>query len=72
MLLYHIGGPNACHKPAISVIALPNRYEIAADNVVKLDGTIPLRGEAMICGSCKGQIIPAWLSYKHDRIMRGG
>lgn len=59
--LYHRGGPAPCFKPAITVKFLPGRYEMPAENVVLLDGTMPQRGDAMICGSCGGPITPQWL-----------
>lgn len=59
--LYHRGGPTPCGMPAIGVHRLPSRYEIAADNVLKLDGTAPARGEGMFCGSCGVAVVPQWL-----------
>ena len=61
ILMFHRGGPVACNGPAIGVRRVPGRYEIAADNVVKLDGTVPVRGEGMLCGACGQPIIPQWL-----------
>lgn len=72
IVLYHRGGPVPCHKPALGVRRMPSRYELAADNVLRLDGTAPNRGDAVICGSCKQPIIPQWLSTAPDRAMRGG
>jgi hypothetical protein len=71
ILLYHRGGPNACGRPALGVRVLPSRYEIAAENARKLDGTKPARGEGMLCGSCRGPVVPQWLAPL-DAAMRGG
>lgn len=60
-LLYHRGGPAPCGRPAIGVRKMPSRYEIAADNAVKLDGTAPKRGEYMLCGHCGQPLHPQWL-----------
>ena len=64
--LYHRGGPQPCGLPAIGVRQLPSRYEIAADNVVLLDGTTPKRGDGMICGACRKAIVPQWLFSSPD------
>lgn len=72
IVLYHRGGPAPCHGPAVGVHRMPGRYELAADNVLKLDGTAPRRGEGMICGTCKQPFIPAWLSTGPETILRGG
>jgi hypothetical protein len=61
IVLFHRGGPVPCHKPAIKVKAMPNPYEIAADNVELLDGSNPERGDGMVCGSCRQPVIPQWL-----------
>lgn len=66
ILLFHRGGPVPCGGPAIGVHKLPSRYEIAADNVVKLDGKRPQRGEAMLCGSCGQPLHPQWLFASPD------
>lgn len=66
LVLYHRGGPAPCGQPAIGVHALPSRYEIAADNVVLLDGSRPKRGDAMICGACRQPIVPQWLFASPD------
>jgi hypothetical protein len=66
IILYHRGGPVPCNGPAIGVRKVPNRYEIAADNVVKLDGTKPVRGEGMFCGTCNNPIVPQWLFVSPD------
>lgn len=63
ILLWHRGGPKPCLGPALSVLSMPSRHEIAAENVVKLDGTKPLRGEGMLCGTCGEPLHPQWL-YK--------
>jgi hypothetical protein len=76
IVLYHVGGfseeaqrrtglrsPKPCLGPAISLKrqhALNN--EMPADNVVKLDGTSPIRGEAMLCGTCRQPVHVSWLS----------
>lgn len=69
ILLYHRGGPVPCYKPALGVHRLPNRYEIAADNVLKLDGTKPQRGEGMVCGACGNPVVPQWLFASPDRVV---
>lgn len=65
--LFHRGGPVPCGKPAIGVRCLPNRYEIAADNVLLLDGRQPVRGDPMVCGSCGNPIVAQWLFASPDR-----
>ena len=50
-----------CGMPALGVRALPNRYELAADNVLLLDGRQPVRGDAMICGACGQPVVSQWL-----------
>lgn len=72
ILLYHRGGPVACGNPAIGVRRLPNRYEIAADNVVLLDGSEPKRGDPMICGACRQPIVPQWLFPSPDPVVMVG
>lgn len=69
IILYHRGGPVACKGPAIGVHRLPNKHEIAADNVVLLDGTKPQRGDGMICGSCKNPVVPQWLFDSPDSVV---
>ena len=59
--LYHRGGPVPCGMPALGVRAMPSRYEIAADNVVRLDGTQPKRGDPLLCGACGQPLHPQWL-----------
>ena len=59
--LYHRGGPVPCGQPALGVRRLPNRYELAADNVLLLDGTRPRRGDALICGACQQPLVSQWL-----------
>jgi hypothetical protein len=59
--LTHFGGPVPCFKTAIYVRRMPSAHEVAADNVLLLDGTQPKRGDPMICGSCKQPIHPQWL-----------
>lgn len=67
IVLYHRGGPAPCYRPAIGLYQCQSdRYEIPADNVLKLDGTRPTRGDAMICGSCKNPIHPQWLFESPD------
>jgi len=52
IVLYHRGGLSPCNKPALGVKASLSTYEIAAQNVVKFDGTQPQRGDPIVCGSC--------------------
>lgn len=64
---FHKRGGNACGGVAFSVkVRHPFREARAfpADNVVRLDGTEPLRGTVPICGSC-GCVIDSFaeLSY---------
>jgi hypothetical protein len=59
--LYHRGGPKPCLRPAVKVRRLPDRYELAAENVVLLNGATPKRGDPMICGSCGEPLHPQWL-----------
>jgi len=66
IILWHRGGPKPCLGPALTVKVLPSKYEITADNVVKLDGIKPRPGEAMICGTCKEPIHPQWLYRRAD------
>lgn len=67
IVLYHRGGPTPCGGPAFGVHRAPGRYEIAADNVVKLDGTKPRRGEGMLCGGCGSPVTPQWLFPSPDK-----
>lgn len=50
-----------CGKPALGVRAMPSRYELAADNVLRLDGTAPRRGDPVLCGSCGQPLHAQWL-----------
>ena len=68
-LLYHRGGPVPCGGPALAVAALPSRYELTADNVRKLDGTRPQRGEAVLCGTCGQPVHAQWLYAAPDRVV---
>lgn len=65
-LMYHRGGPAPCGGPALAVAALPSRYELTADNVRRLDGTQPRRGDPMLCGSCGQPIVVQWLFRAPD------
>lgn len=70
IVLYHRGGPVPCGLPAIALLKWhSNRYELPAENVLKLDGTKPVRGEAMICGACKNPLHPQWLFASPDRVV---
>ena len=62
ILLWHRGGPRPCNGPAVG-LRRPQRvrYEIEADNALKLDGTPPARGEPMLCGTCGRGVHPQWL-----------
>ena len=64
--LYHRGGPAPCGMPALGVREMPSRYEIAADNVVRLDGTQPKRGDPLLCGACGQPLHPQWLFRAPD------
>ena len=64
--MYHRGGPVACGQPALTVRRVPGRYELAADNVQRLDGTKPQRGDPMLCGSCGNPIVSQWLFASPD------
>lgn len=59
--LIHHGGPVPCKRVALYVRAMPNPYEIAADNVALLNGSRPKRGDPMMCGSCRLPVVPQWL-----------
>lgn len=62
ILLFHRGGPAPCGGPALSVIrAQASYYDLPADNVLKLDGKPPQRGEMMACGTCGEPIHPQFL-----------
>lgn len=63
IVLYHRGGPAPCGQPALGLrraMSMP-RHDLPADNVVKLDGTTPVRGEAVLCGACGQPLHPQWL-----------
>jgi len=52
-LLFHTDGWKACHGPALWMVKdQSSAYEMPADNFEKLDGSKPVRGEFVICGSC--------------------
>ena len=62
ILLFHRGGPAPCGGPALSVIrAQASYYDLPADNVRKLDGKPPQRGEMVTCGTCGEPIHPQFL-----------
>ena len=67
--LFHRGGPFPCGDVAIFVHAMPNAYEITADNVRLLNGVIPKRGDPMLCGSCGKPVVPMWLYPSPDAIV---
>jgi hypothetical protein len=61
-VLYHDGGPQPCKGPALGLVhARKSEHELPADNVLKLDGTSPARGEYIFCGSCKAPLYPHFL-----------
>jgi hypothetical protein len=60
--MIHYGGPVPCKKVAFYVRRRPNPYELAADNVVLVDGSIPRRRDPIMCGSCRLPIVPQWLA----------
>ena len=63
IMLFHRGGPAPCGGPALGVIKPQAAYyELPADNVLKLDGAPPQRGDMMFCGTCKEPIHPQFLS----------
>ena len=63
IVLFHKGGPAPCGGPALGVIKPQVAYyELPADNVLKLDGTPPKRGDLMFCGTCNEPIHPQFLS----------
>lgn len=68
--VYHVGShrtaPPACGGVAFSLKrSIPlSRLDCPADNVVKLDGSSPQRGEYLICGSCSAPVHPDWLSER--------
>lgn len=65
IVLWHVGGPQPCGKPALGLkCPQSSRYEIAADNALKLDGREPRRDEPMLCGSCGRGVHPFWLVVK--------
>jgi len=78
ILLYHtgghlgVGGTPPCGGPALGVRRRhPLRDgDFPADNVRKLDGTTPQRGEFVICGTCGRPINLTWLSYRPAATIR--
>lgn len=66
IVLFHRGGTEAvpaCHGPAFGIkhdMRTP-AANMPADNVLKLDGTAPQRGEPMFCGTCRGPMFP-WMA----------
>lgn len=73
ILLYHVdgefrNGSRPCGGPALGLKHW-HRLDAAdfpAENVLKLDGTSPQRGEYVICGTCRQPIHVSWLSYKQS------
>jgi hypothetical protein len=72
-LLYHVGGPadlrltpRPCGGPALGVVKKVALHGLTfpADNVLKLDGTRPVRGEAVLCATCGSPVHVSWLSYR--------
>ena len=71
IILYHVGkfisdatSPRPCLGPAFGVRKQCSLSErIPSENVLKLDGTQPLVGEGLICGTCKHPVHRTWLSY---------
>lgn len=60
--LYHRGGPAPCYRPAMALRQRQSsRHELPADNVVKLGGVAPVRGEAVMCGTCGEPVVAQWL-----------
>lgn len=64
--LFHRGGPVPCGHIALYVRLEQNQYELTADNVRRLDGTSPKRGDAVICGACGQPIVSQWLFPSSD------
>ncbi len=67
ILLWHVGhdatSKEPCLGPAFGVMKRHGLDEMPAENVVKLNGSKPVPGEGMICGSCHQPVRLAWLSY---------
>lgn len=62
IIMYHRGGPVPCYRPALALRKRQtSRHELPADNVLKLDGQPPVRGEAVMCGSCGEPVVAQWL-----------
>lgn len=62
LVLWHRGGPAPCNGPALGTItAPPSLYEIPAEIVRKIDGSVPAHGEPMLCGTCGRGVHPQWL-----------
>ena len=77
ILLFHVGAfsedsqrrqgmqcPKPCMGPAIGVKRKHPLNEMPHENVLKLDGTVPQRGESVICGTCGHAVHLSWLSYQ--------
>lgn len=62
---YYHGGPGGCGAPAFRY----RRDEARAGAVIQveaarlLDGTVPLCGEAVRCGTCQQQVGPLRMDY---------
>lgn len=74
--VYHAAGQRACGGMAITVRKkhpLPEWGTFPADNVVKPDGTAPVRGEIPQCATC-GVFIDSFaeLSYARGRTPEAG
>ena len=70
ILLYHVGkfisdanSPTPCLGPAFGVKVRHVGHDMPAENVLKLDGSKPIPGEGMICGTCGHPVHLSWLSY---------
>jgi hypothetical protein len=62
IVLFHDGGPQPCDGPALGLVReMDSLHELPADNVLKLDGSKPTRGEYVFCGSCGRALHPTFL-----------
>lgn len=61
IVLYHRGGPSPCNGPALGV-RKSFTGQLAADNVLRLSGSTPKRGDPVYCGTCKQPLRVDWLT----------
>lgn len=66
IVLWHRSGPTPCNGPALGLrraMALERYHrELPSENVLKLDGTPPRKGDYVFCGTCKAAVHPSFLS----------